>query len=102
MASPEARTGGSRGRLMGGWLVVAAVVAVSAPLALYFGSRRSDFREAAMRMRSQNQLKGLAYAMLHYQEIHGRLPPHAVYAEGGRPLLSWRVLLLPYIEQENL
>ena len=40
--------------------------------------------------------------MLNYQDEHGRLPPAVVYGEDGRPLHSWRVLLLPYIEQQEL
>jgi hypothetical protein len=32
----------------------------------------------------------------------GRLPPPAVLDKDGRPLLSWRVLVLPYIEQNAL
>jgi hypothetical protein len=34
--------------------------------------------------------------------VHGRLPPAVVYGKDGKALLSWRVLLLPYIEQEEL
>lgn len=37
-----------------------------------------------------------------YQDVHGRFPPAVVYGEDGRPLYSWRVLLLPYLEQEAL
>lgn len=37
-----------------------------------------------------------------YQEKHGRLPPAIVYSEDGMPLHSWRVLILPFIEQEPL
>ena len=33
---------------------------------------------------------------------HDQLPPAVVYGKDGRPLYSWRVLLLPYIEQEPL
>lgn len=40
--------------------------------------------------------------MLNYQGDHGRLPPAVVYGADGRPLHSWRVLLLPYIEQGEL
>jgi hypothetical protein len=40
--------------------------------------------------------------MLNYQDEHGRLPPAVVYGEDGNPLYSWRVLLLPYIEQKDL
>src|SRR5438445_175426 len=37
-----------------------------------------------------------------YQDRHGRLPPAVVYGNYGKPLYSWRVLLLPYLEQDNL
>jgi hypothetical protein len=47
-------------------------------------------------------LKELAGAMHAYHRDHGHLPPAATYGPDGLPLLSWRVLLLPYIEQEVL
>jgi hypothetical protein len=40
--------------------------------------------------------------MHNYQDTHGRLPPAVVYGKLGQPLYSWRVLLLPYIEQQEL
>ena len=40
--------------------------------------------------------------MHNYDSTHGSLPPHAVYGKDGRPLLSWRVLILPFIEQDTL
>jgi hypothetical protein len=49
-----------------------------------------------------NRLKTVALAMAEYEQAHCTLPPAAVYDPGGRPLLSWRVLLLPYLEQEVL
>jgi hypothetical protein len=40
--------------------------------------------------------------MLNYQDVHGRLPPAVVYGDYGKPLLSWRVLILPFIDQPSL
>src|SRR5260370_1299916 len=37
-----------------------------------------------------------------YQDTHGGLPTAVVYGNNGEPLLSWRVSLLPYIEQNEL
>lgn len=37
-----------------------------------------------------------------YQGEHGRLPPAVVNGKDGEPLYSWRVLILPYIEQGEL
>jgi hypothetical protein len=41
-------------------------------------------------------------AVHNYHDVHGRLPPAVVYGEDGRPLYSWRVLLLPYLEEQAL
>jgi hypothetical protein len=59
-------------------------------------------REAANRMSSANNLKQLALAMHNYNETYGSFPPAAVYDKRGKPLYSWRVLLLPYLENQNL
>jgi hypothetical protein len=59
-------------------------------------------REAAARAQSQNNLKQLGLAMHNYHDANGRFPPQATYNKNGKPLLSWRVLILPYIDQENL
>jgi hypothetical protein len=40
--------------------------------------------------------------MHNFNATHGHLPPAAVRGSDGRPLLSWRVLVLPYIEQQEL
>jgi hypothetical protein len=37
-----------------------------------------------------------------YHDDRGRLPPAVVYGKDGQPLLSWRVLILPYLEQNDL
>src|SRR5579884_1999159 len=47
-------------------------------------------------------MKQLGGALHNYQTTHGRLPPAVVYGECEEPLLSWRVLILPFIEQEEL
>ena len=51
------------------------------------------------RMTDANNLKRLTVALLAYEKAHGRLPPAAVTAKDGTPLLSWRVLILPYLER---
>jgi hypothetical protein len=37
-----------------------------------------------------------------YEAKHGRLPPAVVYGEDGEPLHSWRVLIRPFIDQQEL
>jgi hypothetical protein len=50
----------------------------------------------------QNALKEIVIAMHNYADKNTTLPAAASHGAGGRPLLSWRVLILPYIEQESL
>jgi RNA polymerase sigma-70 factor (ECF subfamily) len=64
--------------------------------------RGKKFGSAADRTRSANNLKQIALAMHNYHDVNGHLPAAAVYSKDGTPLLSWRVLLLPYLEQDPL
>ncbi len=59
-------------------------------------------RTAARRASSMNNLKQLALAMHNYHAVHGRFPARAVFDDDGKPLLSWRVLMLPYLEELRL
>jgi hypothetical protein len=54
-------------------------------------------RELSARNASATNLRQLVEAMHAYHGEHGCFPPAATYSRDGRPLLSWRVLLLPYL-----
>jgi hypothetical protein len=59
-------------------------------------------RDSARRISSANNLKQLALAMHNYNDTNGHFPAAAVYDTNGKALLSWRVMLLPYLEQDAL
>jgi hypothetical protein len=59
-------------------------------------------RDAAGRVQSMNNLKQLALSMFVYMDQHQTFPASAIYSKDGKPLLSWRVSVLPYIEQDAL
>jgi hypothetical protein len=59
-------------------------------------------REAASQAVSTNNLKQIALAMHNYLDVHRTFPAAATYNAQGQPLLSWRVYLLPFIEQDAL
>jgi hypothetical protein len=59
-------------------------------------------RDAAKRSQSMNNLKQLALAMHNYNATFQHFPAAASYSLDGKPLLSWRVYLLPYIEENQL
>jgi hypothetical protein len=52
--------------------------------------------------RAQCNLGGVALALHYYDESHGSLPPAILYGKDGTPLHSWRVLILPYLEESVL
>ncbi len=57
---------------------------------------------SSARAQSQNNLKQIGLAMYNYEATYGMLPPAAICDKNGKPLLSWRVAILPFIEQDNL
>lgn len=60
-------------------------------------------RGAARRVSSMNQLKQMGLAMHNYHDAYRELPvnQHSRDAE-GKPLLSWRVHILPFVEEQAL
>lgn len=53
---------------------------------------------SAKRAKSVNNLKQLGLSMHGYYDIHKSLPSAATYDKNGKPLLSWRVQLLPFLD----
>ncbi len=63
---------------------------------------KKKVQESAVQAQSLNNLKQIAIAMHNYHDTFGACPPAAVCDKKGNPQLSWRVLILPFIEQDNL
>jgi hypothetical protein len=51
---------------------------------------------------SAARAKEIGYALHSYYDVNGELPPAVVRDKDGRPLYSWRVALLPYVERQDL
>ena len=59
-------------------------------------------RNNAMRSRSKLNLSMIGLALHNYHDVHGQLPPAYTVGRDGKKLHSWRVLILPYVEQAPL
>ncbi len=61
----------------------------------------STAREAGRRAWCANNLRQLALALHSYFDDHGHLPPPYIADSQGKPMHSWRVLILPYLEAQR-
>ncbi len=59
-------------------------------------------REAAQSSWCSSNFKQIALALHNYHNVYGSLPPAYLTDAKGRPTLSWRVLILPFMEQQAL
>jgi prepilin-type processing-associated H-X9-DG protein len=92
-----------------GWIVL-IVLAVALPVLLVCGGILTALllpavqaaREAAKHAQCSNNLREISLAMLRYEQAYGCFPPAYVADKKGKPMHSWRVLLLPYMGQQNL
>ncbi len=96
----------SRGRLSGGWMAITGIVFGCLGSTLIFVALLlpavQAAREAARRSQCVNNMKQIGLAMHNYHSTYNSFPPAWTTDENGKPLLSWRVLLLPFLEEQNL
>jgi hypothetical protein len=59
-------------------------------------------RGAATRSQALNNYKQVGLAMHNYLDVHKHFPAAAIRSKDGKALLSWRVAVLPYIDQNEL
>ena len=59
-------------------------------------------REAAREIACANHLKQIMLGLQNYQEEYHAFPPAYTVDASGKPLHSWRTLILPFFEQEEL
>jgi len=101
--APPARTSGSGftilvviGACFFGMLVCGGIL-----VALLLPAVQSA-REAARRSSCMNNLKQIAIAFHNYHDVYKSFPPAYIPDENGQPKHSWRVLILPFLEQAAL
>jgi hypothetical protein len=86
---------GKRKYLVGSLVLAAAVIAAG------WAAAQAQEDVAALGHWSAENLKELALAMHRHHDANNGLPTAACYDKDGKPLLSWRVAILPYLGDEE-
>jgi hypothetical protein len=79
-----------------GCVSLAALFCLSLPV--FQGARDGGGRAGSC----ANNMRNIALALQQYESVHGSFPPAYVADANGNPMHSWRVLILPYIEQRRI
>lgn len=82
------------------FFAVCAVIVAGILFLLMPMTRRAS--QAAHRTQCQNNLKNITLAIISYAEQHKQFPPAYTTDASGKPLHSWRTLILPYLDQHSL
>lgn len=64
----------------------------------YLVNAIKNAREVAFQSVCQSRLNQLQFALRNYHEFHGCFPPAYVADADGKPMHSWRVLILPFCD----
>lgn len=79
-------------------LAVIVMLVVGLILPVFYGRSGTDSRG----MQCRNYLRNITLGLVGYKNAHGDWPPARTFDAQGRPLHSWRTLILPFIDQKAL
>ncbi|QDU47255.1 hypothetical protein Mal52_57830 [Symmachiella dynata] len=82
-------------------LVVVVVIIIVLILLLLPVLQSSRGGDSLFRGQRRNSLKQIGLALHNYHDDYGAFPPAYVADENGRRLHSWRVLILPYLGEQQ-
>jgi prepilin-type processing-associated H-X9-DG protein len=84
-----------------GGVIFAMVLCVGVLTALLLPAIQAA-REAARRTQCANNLKQIGLALQMYHDKYNTFPPAYLADASGKPMHSWRVLILPFLDQQGL
>ena len=65
-------------------------------------SLAQELTDVEARKEGLERFKRISIAIWEYHDVYREFPPAALATKNGKPLLSWRVLLLPFLGEEKL
>jgi hypothetical protein len=83
-------------------VIIGSVLLLLIILGTFLYKAIQEARNAAIACSCQSRLNQLQFALTNYHEVHGHYPPAYIADKDGKPMHSWRVLILPFMEYEAL
>ena len=86
------------------WVIIACALCAVVVIATWrlFVKMRTEALVAARSSISSNNMRQIGIAFNVHEQHFRRYPARAILSKDGKPLLSWRVQLLPYIDEKAL
>lgn len=82
--------------------ILICLVPIAIFVAFVVSNFNGDTGSAARRTMCKSHLKQIGLALHNYHAEYGSFPPAYVADANGRPMHSWRVLLLPFVDETGL
>jgi hypothetical protein len=87
--------------LLGFGGIAAAAMVIAIAMVVLFPAYQAA-RGIADQRGCKSNLDQIGMALRSYETKHGTLPPAFIPDENGKPMHSWRVLLLPFLDEQGL
>ena len=84
------------------WVVLLTLFGIGGVLFALFLPAQRVVNPTSRRMACGNNLKQIAWGLHSYIDVFHALPPAYTVDANGKPLHSWRTLLLPFVEEKRL
>lgn len=84
------------------WIELLIVLGIIAVLTALLLPATRSVGSVSRRAQCANNLKQIALGLYNYESAYNALPPAYTVDAAGKPLHSWRTLILPYLEQQAL
>ncbi len=84
------------------WVRLILPIAISCLLWTLIQPAVSKPREAARRSQCASNLRHIALALRAYHDHHGCFPPAYLADASGKPIHSWRTLILPFMDNQEI
>jgi prepilin-type processing-associated H-X9-DG protein len=84
------------------WQLLAVMVGISIPLGCWLYPTIGVVNSYAAYREVKDRMEKIGSAMKAFHDREHRFPASAIYSEDGKPLLSWRVALLPFLGHQDL